>query len=647
MLIKNLQNQKGQLLIEVLFAIALTSIILPALLTGLISSRQGISQQQQRIQAIALLKEAEEIVRNVKHQSWSNVAVDGTYHPVVVSNSWSLAAGLETIGDFERSIQINSAQRDNNGSIVASGGTIDPSTKRVDISVTWNKPYNSAAESTLYVTRYSQNAANVVTTVADFTNGTPNQTIIADNNGGEIELGSGGGSSNWCNPIDSLTSIDLSRQGVPTAISAIEGSVVTGTGGNASGPTFVRNLISGNSPVLATPAGEFDNSKANGVFTAGNFGYIATDSNSEEIKILNLTQYSNPPTNTKFLKVGAFNAPGNTQGNSVYASGNTGYMTAVDKFYTFRLTDYTQINPTAVTLAGTGKKIVVAGNYAFVAVNSITTPLQIIDISNPAAPTIVAAANITNQPGIDVAVNESGTRAYLITPYTSPSQANVLIINTSTMTTPLPLIGTGFNTNGMNPKGISIATGNRLIVVGQNGSRQYQVINTSNETTPVACGDGMTISSGAHAVSSVLQSNGYAYSYVATGDSNQELKIILGGSGGTFSNNGTFTSGPIDPGGSVVYNYFTPSFIKPIGTNIQFKVAVAQAVNNNCNEASYTFLGPDGTENSFFSGEGAIPFNTSGTYTNPGRCFKFMAYLSTTDYTSSPILYDATVNYSP
>lgn len=636
---------------EVLFAIALTAIILPAMLTGLISSRQGISQQQQRIQAIALLKEAEEVVRNVKEQSWSNVMNDGTYHPLTVSNEWSLASGPETVGDFERRIEISSIQRDSNGAIVESGGTIDPSTKKVVIRILWSQPYNSEASSTLFLTRYGENAIEIVTTVSDFEAGTLDQTTVVDNSGGEVELGSGGGFGNWCNPILSVTTVNLSRQGVPTAISAIEGSVVTGTGGNASGPTFVETGVSGNSPPTATFVGEYTNAKANGVFVEGNYGYVATDTNSEEFIILDTSQYSNPPTNTRFVKVGYFNAPGNVDGHTIFARGNVGYAVAVDKFYTIDLSSHSgsrpQINTNTVTLAGVGNKVVVVGNYAYVAVNSITTPLQVIDVSNPVTPTIVAAASLTNQPGIDVAVNASGTRAYLISPYVSSSTPNVRIFDISNLTTPLPTVGSGYNTNVMNPRGISIATGNRLIVVGQNGTRQYQVVNISNENNPVACGDGMTITNGANAVSTVLQADGYAYSYVVTGDTNAELKIILGGSGGTFSNNGTFTSAPIDPGNSVVYNYFTPSFIEPVGTQVRFRVAVAQPVNNNCDDPTYTFVGPDGTESSYYDGEGAIPYNLIGTFSNPGRCFKFRAYLSTSDYTSSPILYDVTVNYSP
>lgn len=644
------KNQKGQLLIEILLAMALTAIILPALLTGLLSSAQGKAQQVQRAQATALLKEAEEAVRNIKERSWADFAVNGTHHPVILSNEWSLASGDENVDGLTRSVTISDVSRDSNGVIVTSGGTPDPSTKRVYSRVSWGLPYLTHVESTMYLTRYGENGTLLQTTVADFTPGTLNDTIVANNNGGEIELGSGSGAGNWCSPSLSLTTVNLSRQGVPTAVSATEingdVSLITGTGGNASGPTFVNTLLTGDPPTPSTE-GEFDNSKSNGVFVVGTRGYIATDSNSEEVKVLDLTQYSNPPTNTKFEQIGAVDAPANTDGTSVFVSGSFGYMTALDKFYIFDTSDFSIENPTGLTLAGVGNKVVVIGNYAYVAVNSTTTPLQILDISNPLAPSIAGSASISNKPGIDVAVNGSGTRAYLVTPYVSSASSNVLIIDTSTKTGTRPTIGSGYNTNGMNPKGVSIATGNRLIVVGTGGSRQYQVINTSDENNPTVCGTGLTITNGANAVSTVLKSNGFAYSYVVTGDANAELKIVLGGSGGSFSDTGTFTSQFFDAGNSAAFNYFIPTFIEPIGTSIRFKVAVAQPVNNNCNDPTYTFVGPDGTTNTYFEDAGAIPFSTTGTYSNPGRCFKYFAELSTNDFASSPILYDVTVNYSP
>jgi type II secretory pathway pseudopilin PulG len=129
-LINIISNQRGQLLIEILLAIAITAIMLPALLTGLFASKQGKAQQGQRVQAVALMKEAEEVVRNVRDQGWSVFSVNGTYHPLISGSSWVFASGGETINGLTRTITVSDVYRDSNGAIVTTGGTFDPSTKK-------------------------------------------------------------------------------------------------------------------------------------------------------------------------------------------------------------------------------------------------------------------------------------------------------------------------------------------------------------------------------------------------------------------------------------------------------------------------------------------------------------------------------------
>lgn len=650
---------KGQTLVEILLAIALAAVLLPALLTGLVASREGKAQQEQRVYATGWAQEAMEAVHSVEEAGWAGVSVNGMYHPVVINGHWSLVAGSEVTNGYTRTIVIADVYRDASGNIVASGGSLDPSTKKVNTIVSWSTPRVTSVSQVKYLTRYRDNLAHIETLKTDFDPGVKSNTYVTNTSGGEVILGAGGGGGDWCNPTLSVTTVDLSRQGVPTAIGAYEGNIVTGTGGNASGPTFVKTTVAGNGPPIATIAGQFNNSKANGVFTESTYGYIATTSHSQEIQILDLTQFSNPPTNTLYKQVGWFDAPGNGEGNSVYVVGSVGYMTSGDKFYVFDVSSHsgarTQLNSAAVTLAGTGNKIVVVGSYAFVAVNSTTTQLQIIDVTNSANPVIVASvAAGNNQPGIDVAVNNTGTRAYLVTSYASSSQPDFFIVNTTNKSGTLPLVGSGYNTNGMNPKGVAIATGNRALIVGTGGSIQYQVVSVSNELVPVTCGPGLSINGGGYAVASVLQSDGYAYSYVVTGDTNAELKIVLGGAGGQYVAAGTYESATLNSQMVTAFNRITAGVSQPGQTSIKMQVAVAGPVGGGCNGITYTYLGPNGDPSQYFVVGtdptvilGAIPLLTTGSYANPGQCMRYKVYFSTTDSTASPELYDVTVNYSP
>lgn len=217
-LFHQIKNQKGQMLVEILLVIAITAIMLPALLTGLISSQEGKSQQGQRVQAVALMKEAEEVVRNIRNQGWSTFSVNGTYHPQINGTTWSFASGSETINGLTRSITISDVYRDSNGAVVESGGNLDPSTKRAYIQVTWGQPYASSVDSTIYVTRFLQNAASTQTSEEEFSNGVFSTTETSNVLGGEITL-STNTKGQWCAPAFSSATITL-PDGPPVAVAA-------------------------------------------------------------------------------------------------------------------------------------------------------------------------------------------------------------------------------------------------------------------------------------------------------------------------------------------------------------------------------------------------------------------------------------------
>lgn len=682
--------RSGQSLIELILVMGLMAVLIPVIATGFVSSRDGKVQQNQRLIASTILKETEESVRSVREKDWQSIADKvgaGLFYPVISGSTWILEPGAETLTNgFTRSITIASVNREPTpGNIVsAPAGTTDPSTLLINISINWNLPNPSNISSSFYLTRHD-NLSFTQTTKADFDSGVKSNTETTIFDGGEVQLGTGGGGSDWCTPSLSLTSVNLARQGIPTAVSAVEGSIVAATGGNASGPTFSETAVSGNDPPITEYRGEYDNTKGNGVFRDNDkYAYLATDDSAEEIKILDLTQYSDPPTNTKFLKVGFFNSPNNKRGLSIFVLGDTGYMTtssadgAEKQFYIFDLTSRlgsrNLLNADhPVTLAAQGNQIVVVNHsdgkkYAYVALNSTTIQMQVVDVTDPTNPFIVRQVQTdNNQPGIDVSINNSGTRAYLITSYAGSDKNNFFIIDTSNLNESgnLPVIGNGYNTSavgGMNPKAIATATGNRIIIAGINGTVQYLVLSIDQENAPLKCGPGLTINGGAFDVSTVLQEDGYAYSYVVTGDTNAELKIILGGGAGQYINQGTFESSVFykiynENILTTAFNSFRATVAQPDQTSIKIKVAVADAIDNSCDGITFGYLGPKGDpsdpDDYYLVGtdptliRGLIPFTLTGSYHNPGQCFRYKVWFESLSSSATPVLYDVTVNYSP
>lgn len=656
---KDKKSQKGQLLIELVLAIGLAAVLLPAIFTGIIVSREGKVQQEFRLEAVGYMKEAEEAVRIVREAGWSNVEVNGIYHPAINGSTWSLASGSQLVDSkFTRQINIQDGYRNAGGALInspAPSDIIDPSTKRVDITISWNITYPSSITNTIYLTRH-QNISYMHTTQGDFELGDVTGTIISLTTGstipddGEVTLGAGG-SGDWCFPNDSiLEQLDYPGQGEARALTAIEGGVFAGTGQNASGLPFGHISISNTNPPAASLVGTFEQvspSKSNDVFGEENYSYIATDSNSREIIIIDLTV-------SPYNEVGYFNPSGNNRGIGVFVSDNIGYMTTStgNTFRTFDLSSKSgsrnQLGQ--VTLAGVGNSIYLRGNYAYVAINSSTTQLQIIDVSNPNNPQIVSSLSLSNTSGRDVYVNDLGTRAYVATAY-SATYPEFFIVDTTNKNAPAVIQGGTYDTGLMSPTGLRVVPGGRALIVGESGGERYQVISIGDENTLLRCG-GLSVSYDIYGIDAILEEDGDAYSYIVTADANNEFKIIEGGPGGQYSDFGTYESPPFDALAQSAFNYINASVIQPTDTSITMQVAVANAINESCSDSTYLFIGPDGTSSSYFTSSGGtvrgiIPYISTGDYVNPGRCFKYKAFFESSESFSSPIFRDVLINYSP
>jgi type II secretory pathway pseudopilin PulG len=208
----------GQSLIEILVAIGISAIILPALYTGLLSSRQGKYQTIQYTLANILLSEGIEAAKTVRETGWTIFAVNGTFYPEVSGSNWVLLPGTQLSGDFTRSIVISDAFRDASGNIVTSGGVNDPSTKKVVTTVSWTVPVSASVVNTAYFTRYLDNLVFLQTTEADFNLGTKVNTTVINTSGGEFRI-SDNTKAKWCSPAFSPSTIDL-PDGPPVAVAA-------------------------------------------------------------------------------------------------------------------------------------------------------------------------------------------------------------------------------------------------------------------------------------------------------------------------------------------------------------------------------------------------------------------------------------------
>lgn len=161
----SLRGKNGLSLIEILVAIAIISSALVSLLELTSFSLRITSLINQSNQANNMAQELMEQVRNFRDGTYWDVnglGIIATNTDYYVQKSgtpvrWQPSQGTETVGIFTRKVVLEDAMRDANDDIVAAGGTKDPNTKKVTVTVSWEERGNShQIELIGYLTNWKQ-----------------------------------------------------------------------------------------------------------------------------------------------------------------------------------------------------------------------------------------------------------------------------------------------------------------------------------------------------------------------------------------------------------------------------------------------------------------------------------------------------------
>lgn len=586
-------------MVELLVAFGIASILIPAIIFGFISASGGRVQQEQRLKATGLLKEAEEAARSLRDADWVNVATNGIYYPKVAGSLWTWGTVIDgTIGDFTRRVEISDLT------------PADLSKKKITVTVSWNNILPSSMTSTFILARWKNISSSLISA----------GTLI--NQGG----------GDWCTPSLTLGSVDLGNA-TAKSISAVQGRVTTGTGQAAAGFTFVNASLT-DPPAPATPSATISvfngPTKTNDVFTEQDYAYIATDDHTRDIDIINLSNYS---------EAGYFNSPNNGSANAgtVVTSGNYGYMTIGDMLYSFDLLTKSGSRPQmgSLQLPAPATKMVTFGSRLYISTTSTTYQLVVVDIADPAnllffsKPTATPGKiHLNGLDGKSLYVNSTGTRVYVATT-TSSTLKEMFVVNTDETSASYGSTMGSYDTNGMNPTGIVLVNLPKVIVVGS-GGEQYQVIDVTDETNPTRCG-GLTSAGDLNGIATVFTTAQRAYSYIITNTNSSQLKIIEGGPGGGGSGGGLTVESPVlDAGHSVIFNRISIVDLTPPGISATYQIAVS----TDC--LTYNYSG------NYTTAGGPIPMAL-----NPGQCFRYKVTFSGGSGVGTSASTTVSVNYSP
>ncbi len=336
------RNKKGFSLVEVILSISLFGIVSLGLASGLVVSIQNSELSSYRTGAIFLAEEGLEAIRSIRDIDYSNLT-DGSYGLSLAGSNWVTSGSSDLNGEYVRSVDIS---------------TVDSETKLVTSTVTW--PSFFSANNSVVISSY-------------FTNWL--RTVILDY---------------WTNPT-LADSFNLLNNGGGTKITYINDySYIIRNGGS---PNFLTIDVDG--ALSVTNSQTITSAPINiAVSPNGNFGAIASSSNSSELQIFNLSSPSNPTMSS------TYNASSNHDANGVFIdSSNYVYFVRSsagggDEFFIVQVNN-PNIAPTFIGSdnysGGTMYEVVVSGNYAYVSTSSNSEELVVYDVSDKANPNEVAS----------------------------------------------------------------------------------------------------------------------------------------------------------------------------------------------------------------------------------------------------------------
>lgn len=633
--------KKGQALVELLIAIALSSILLPALLTGLVASREGKAQSGQRLQATALLKEAVEATRSIREKDFANVSANGTYYPKVdiSGTGWELAPGSETINGYTRQINVSNAERDSSGNIVESGGTIDNSTKKIVSSVSWTTPQTSSVTVTNYYQRYLGNAAFLHTTQAEFAAGTHISTTAADVPNSVVLTQSPTGSTDYGNKfrttatssIDSMTSaghktsLRFTAQNTKT-VNAISVYLQTEAGASPSYRYGIQadaagspsGTYLGSGILTSTSTGWKTVSLSPSVnITAGTIYHIVVQYNSGTIsnsRYIALRQSS--PLNTLYPQTNVADSNANT----LFNSGSSWTTLGGQPIYELDYSDSTnEGNP-----YDTNAEISIFGSnwygekFSFSGADKISQSASFYIRRNGSPP---ADLNIQLR-----RVSDNG------------------VVYTGVLATPLLSTTFAYVTHTFSPAPLTLTAGTQYRVIiqttGGNNNRSYRFQRI--DTTSPSNYNSITYD-GTNSILTSSSDTGSTWTDNTTPINDSDFGGFYFSVAGTttYSSPGEFIShsaGSFDTTvDNAAYNNITWTATIPAGTSLGLQIAASNS------SAPDSFIGPDGTSASSYTTSPAtiMPFNAVS-----GRYIRYKA-IFTSNGSATPQLDDVSINYSP
>lgn len=456
-------SRNGFSLVEIILASSIFVLLVTALVGAFLYGQESTALAGNRARANMLAEEGLEAVRNIRDPAYANLT-DGTYGLTTTSNQWNLSGSSDTNGIFTRQIVISS---------------VDTKRKSVTANVTWQQNPQRTGSVSLVSRLTNWIALGIgnwaIPTQSASINLSGNQDgLKVQVQGNYAYLVRSNASNNFVvidttNPDTPSTLATISITGTPTNI-FVSGNYAYVTSNDNSQELQIIDISTPSSPSVVGSYNASGNADANGVYVVGSTAYVVrANSGDDEFSIVNVTNHSSP------VELGTIDL--GATGYEVVVSGNYSYVASGHNSQELKVVDISL--PSAPFLSGPGMNLSSNTDATTIALNSTTlfvgqgTTLYDISVSNPLLPVNLGSIGTSGTLN-DIALNlgNGGTYVYLAT---TDNSLEFQVINVTTPATPV-LLGSVNTPGNDNLNGIAYdATLDRAFGVGAGNTNEFFV----------------------------------------------------------------------------------------------------------------------------------------------------------------------------
>lgn len=610
-IIKNLLKKKAITIVEVVLSIGLFSIFSTSVFYVTLSAIDGDEKIEQSNKALLYAQEGLEAARQMRDRNFL-LLTDGDHGLEMIDNEWRFIQAPEDIdGYYYRTVTVDDVYRDLNGEI-ADSGVLDPDMKKISSRIDWT--YKTVLPRSIELQTYLSDWRGddwLETDCAEFSAGffTDTETIETagpptDNCAIKLTLEEEESSF--------LVSANVGSHGRNVIVSGDYAYVAVNSN------SYGLMIVDVSDPQNPSIVDEVNiGGKGMAVGKIGNYVFVGVENKSKGLAVVNVSNPSNA-TLAKQLNIGGY-------GSSVATNGSYIYVGLPSPLQLLAINVSSPTNPviaSSTSIPGAIYNMKLVGAYLYAGLDYDWQGFRIFDISNPAVPTVASNLGLNEEVN---AVETQGPYAFLGTEARSFYVVDISDPSTPSTITSIPVPA--------EIQDLAISGDYIYGAMNDNGANLIS-INISDPTDPYVVYSKDLGGKG----TSIFADDSHIYQTIEV---NNKGLVINGTTVISNALTGNYISSPLDTGSpDPKYNYIKWSYEETPGSTVKIQIRTSETAEG---LESAEWVGIDGTSGTYYEASGS--FITTDPSADGTRFLQFKIYINS-DGVHTPQIESVTINYN-